>query len=148
VRDLVPESQAYMDLLSFERKLDSTITRKRLDIQEALKRPMKVFYGMIMVYRCWLTRRPRLLFWPDARWRHVLTLELWQALPCSFSQMLERRPMLQYEGCVYTIHIHHVYLTWRWNVHVQLLYTSLAVNVLRLLYSKGKLPNILTPKFS
>jgi len=41
VRDLVPESQAYMDLLSFERKLDSTIMRKRLDIQEALKRPMK-----------------------------------------------------------------------------------------------------------
>ena len=31
-----------MDLLSFERKLDSTIMRKRLDIQEALKRPMKV----------------------------------------------------------------------------------------------------------
>ncbi len=30
-----------MDLLSFERKLDSTIMRKRLDIQEALKRPMK-----------------------------------------------------------------------------------------------------------
>ena len=42
VRDLVPESQAYMDLLAFERKLDSTIMRKRLDIQEALKRPMKV----------------------------------------------------------------------------------------------------------
>lgn len=41
VRDLVPESQAYMDLLAFERKLDATITRKRLDIQEALKRPMK-----------------------------------------------------------------------------------------------------------
>lgn len=41
VRDLVPESQAYMDLLAFERKLDFTITRKRLDIQEALKRPMK-----------------------------------------------------------------------------------------------------------
>ncbi|KAJ8932767.1 hypothetical protein NQ314_014469 [Rhamnusium bicolor] len=41
VRDLVPESQAYMDLLAFERKLDSTIMRKRLDIQEALKRPMK-----------------------------------------------------------------------------------------------------------
>ena len=33
--------QAYMDLLAFERKLDSTIMRKRLDIQEALKRPMK-----------------------------------------------------------------------------------------------------------
>ena len=30
-----------MALLSFERKLDSTIMRKRLDIQEALKRPMK-----------------------------------------------------------------------------------------------------------
>lgn len=41
MRDLVPESQAYMDLLAFERKLDSTIMRKRLDIQEALKRPMK-----------------------------------------------------------------------------------------------------------
>ena len=33
VRDLVPESQAYMDLLAFERKLDATIMRKRLDIQ-------------------------------------------------------------------------------------------------------------------
>ena len=42
VRDLVPESQAYMDLLSFERKLDETIMRKKLDIQECLKRPMKV----------------------------------------------------------------------------------------------------------
>ncbi|CAI4228811.1 unnamed protein product [Auanema sp. JU1783] len=42
VRELVPESQAYMDLLSFEQKLDSTITRKKLDIQEALKRPQKV----------------------------------------------------------------------------------------------------------
>lgn len=42
VRELVPESQAYMDLLAFEQKLDATITRKKLDIQEALKRPMKV----------------------------------------------------------------------------------------------------------
>lgn len=33
VRDLVPESQAYMDLLAFERKLDATIMRKCLDIQ-------------------------------------------------------------------------------------------------------------------
>lgn len=39
--DLVPDSQSYMDLLAFERKLDSTIMRKRLDIQEALKRPIK-----------------------------------------------------------------------------------------------------------
>ncbi|CAD6185803.1 unnamed protein product [Caenorhabditis auriculariae] len=42
VRELVPESQAYMDLLAFEQKLDSTITRKKLDIQEAMKRPQKI----------------------------------------------------------------------------------------------------------
>ncbi|KAJ7411800.1 SWI/SNF-related matrix-associated actin-dependent regulator of chromatin subfamily D member 3 [Willisornis vidua] len=42
IRELVPESQAYMDLLAFERKLDQTIMRKRVDIQEALKRPMKL----------------------------------------------------------------------------------------------------------
>ncbi|XP_075070439.1 SWI/SNF-related matrix-associated actin-dependent regulator of chromatin subfamily D member 3 isoform X5 [Mixophyes fleayi] len=41
IRELVPESQAYMDLLAFERKLDQTIMRKRVDIQEALKRPIK-----------------------------------------------------------------------------------------------------------
>ncbi|VDN49797.1 unnamed protein product, partial [Gongylonema pulchrum] len=41
VRELVPESQAYMDLLAFEQKLDATVTRKKLDIQEALKRPIK-----------------------------------------------------------------------------------------------------------
>ena len=53
VRDLVPESQAYMDLLAFERKLDATIMRKRLDIQEALKRPMKVggFFCFKVKYR-------------------------------------------------------------------------------------------------
>ncbi|VDM56922.1 unnamed protein product [Angiostrongylus costaricensis] len=42
IRELVPESQAYMDLLAFEQKLDATITRKKLDIQESLKRPQKV----------------------------------------------------------------------------------------------------------
>uniref|UniRef100_A0A8R1DL80 SWIB domain-containing protein n=1 Tax=Caenorhabditis japonica TaxID=281687 RepID=A0A8R1DL80_CAEJA len=42
VRELVPESQAYMDLLAFEQKLDSTITRKKMDVQEALKRPQKI----------------------------------------------------------------------------------------------------------
>lgn len=36
-----------MDLLAFERKLDQTIMRKRLDIQEALKRPIKVGGGCI-----------------------------------------------------------------------------------------------------
>lgn len=42
VRDLVPESQAYMDLLAFERKLDSTIMRKRLDIQVMIYRFQKL----------------------------------------------------------------------------------------------------------
>lgn len=42
VRELVPDSQSYMDLLAFERKLDATIMRKKLDIQEALKRPIKI----------------------------------------------------------------------------------------------------------
>lgn len=42
MRELVPDSQSYMDLLAFERKLDATIMRKRMDIQEALKRPMKI----------------------------------------------------------------------------------------------------------
>lgn len=62
MRELVPESHAYMDLVAFEQKLDATISRKRLDIQvtnsllhqphpfvnpvlvlqEALKRPLKV----------------------------------------------------------------------------------------------------------
>ncbi|XP_053555680.1 SWI/SNF-related matrix-associated actin-dependent regulator of chromatin subfamily D member 2 [Bombina bombina] len=40
IRELVPESQAYMDLLAFERKLDQTITRKRMEIQEAIKKPL------------------------------------------------------------------------------------------------------------
>lgn len=30
-----------MDLLTFEQKLDATIMRKRLEIQEAIRRPMK-----------------------------------------------------------------------------------------------------------
>lgn len=39
-----------MDLLAFERKLDQTIMRKRLDIQEALKRPIKVAEGCVHGY--------------------------------------------------------------------------------------------------
>lgn len=50
IRELVPESQAYMDLLAFERKLDQTIMRKRVDIQEALKRPMKVTHIIGLKY--------------------------------------------------------------------------------------------------
>lgn len=47
VRDLVPESQAYMDLLAFERKLDSTIMRKRLDIQVMF---FKYFQNVMLNY--------------------------------------------------------------------------------------------------
>lgn len=37
VRQLVPESEAYMSLLSFEQKLDRTLTRKKYDFQEAVR---------------------------------------------------------------------------------------------------------------
>ncbi|XP_059756575.1 LOW QUALITY PROTEIN: SWI/SNF-related matrix-associated actin-dependent regulator of chromatin subfamily D member 2-like [Balaenoptera ricei] len=40
IRELVPEPQAYMDLLAFERKLDQTIARKQMEIQEAIKGPL------------------------------------------------------------------------------------------------------------
>jgi SWI/SNF-related matrix-associated actin-dependent regulator of chromatin subfamily D len=51
IRSLVPESQAYIDLLRLEQKLDIVLTRKRLDIQETLKRPQKVLYSiLIFVY--------------------------------------------------------------------------------------------------
>eukprot|EP00743_Colponemidia_sp_Colp-15_P002461 GILK01002668.1.p1 GENE.GILK01002668.1~~GILK01002668.1.p1 ORF type:complete len:536 (+),score=83.59 GILK01002668.1:68-1675(+) len=39
VMALVPEAQVYGSLLEFEKKLDSAITRKKLDIQETLKKP-------------------------------------------------------------------------------------------------------------
>ncbi|CAF1143374.1 unnamed protein product [Adineta ricciae] len=42
IRSLVPESQAYIELLRLEQKLDSVLMRKRLDIQETLKRPQKI----------------------------------------------------------------------------------------------------------
>ena len=45
---MVPESQAYMDLLSFEKRLDTTIARKRLEIQEAVKRPLKVTHNVYL----------------------------------------------------------------------------------------------------
>lgn len=34
-----------MDLLAFERKLDQTIARKRMEIQEAIKKPLTVCDG-------------------------------------------------------------------------------------------------------
>lgn len=55
IRELVPESQAYMDLLAFERKLDQTIARKRMEIQEAIKKPLTV---------CATPRSPELFFLP------------------------------------------------------------------------------------
>lgn len=33
-----------MDLLAFERKLDQTIARKRMEIQEAIKKPIMVLF--------------------------------------------------------------------------------------------------------
>ncbi|OWA51577.1 SWI/SNF-related matrix-associated actin-dependent regulator of chromatin subfamily D member 1 [Hypsibius exemplaris] len=42
IKQIVPESQAYMDLLAFEKKLDYTISRKRIEIQEALRKPQKI----------------------------------------------------------------------------------------------------------
>ena len=39
---IVPEADAYMDLLTFEQKLDAMLSRKKLEIQETLKRPLKV----------------------------------------------------------------------------------------------------------
>lgn len=37
-----------MDLLAFERKLDQTIARKRMEIQEAIKKPIMVFVDLFI----------------------------------------------------------------------------------------------------
>ncbi|KAL3123262.1 hypothetical protein niasHT_006805 [Heterodera trifolii] len=42
IRSLMPELDAYVGLLSYEQKLDAIISRKKMEIQEALKRPMKI----------------------------------------------------------------------------------------------------------
>ncbi|CAG8498667.1 14363_t:CDS:10 [Funneliformis caledonium] len=39
---IVPESRFYTELQEFERRLDTTITRKRLEIQETINKPMRV----------------------------------------------------------------------------------------------------------
>lgn len=39
-----------MDLLAFERKLDQTIARKRMEIQEAIKKPITVQLKLICMY--------------------------------------------------------------------------------------------------
>lgn len=65
-----------MDLLAFERKLDQTIMRKRLDIQEALKRPIKVHADYLPT-----------LFW--IYFGHVLPLEEQNCGWASFVYVLE-----------------------------------------------------------
>lgn len=42
IMEIVPESQTYHDMFAFERKLDFNISRKTLDILEALKRPVRI----------------------------------------------------------------------------------------------------------
>ncbi len=42
IEAIVPESKVYTELLEFEKKLDATIMRKRLDLQETLSKPVKV----------------------------------------------------------------------------------------------------------
>ncbi|KAG1175800.1 hypothetical protein G6F70_003895 [Rhizopus microsporus] len=42
IESFAPESKLYTELVDFEKKLDATIMRKRLDIQEALGKPTKV----------------------------------------------------------------------------------------------------------
>lgn len=42
ILEIIPESQTYHDMFVFERKLDNNISRKTLDIQEALRRPQRV----------------------------------------------------------------------------------------------------------
>ncbi|RIA81075.1 hypothetical protein C1645_576186 [Glomus cerebriforme] len=39
---LVPESCLYTELQNFERRLDATIMRKRLEVQETINKPMKI----------------------------------------------------------------------------------------------------------
>jgi hypothetical protein len=43
IEAFVPESKLYLQMQDFERRLDATITRKTLDIQDALVKPQKVF---------------------------------------------------------------------------------------------------------
>lgn len=41
-----------MDLLAFERKLDQTIARKRMEIQEAIKKPLTVHATLSLPKLC------------------------------------------------------------------------------------------------
>ncbi|VEL39925.1 unnamed protein product [Protopolystoma xenopodis] len=41
VRQIIPESESYMELLEVEKKLDLVLMHKRLTLQEAMKKPFK-----------------------------------------------------------------------------------------------------------
>uniref|UniRef100_A0A671QZD0 SWI/SNF-related matrix-associated actin-dependent regulator of chromatin subfamily D member 1-like n=1 Tax=Sinocyclocheilus anshuiensis TaxID=1608454 RepID=A0A671QZD0_9TELE len=78
IRELVPESQAYMDLLAFERKLDQTIMRKRLDIQEALKRPIKQKRKFSSFFKSLVIELDKDLYGPDnhlVEWHRTATTQ-------------------------------------------------------------------------
>ncbi|KAI8903988.1 SWI/SNF-related matrix-associated actin-dependent regulator of chromatin subfamily D member 1-like protein [Gorgonomyces haynaldii] len=48
--DNVPESQLYSQLLEFEKRLDATITRKTLDVQDQLQKPWKKIVKQLRVF--------------------------------------------------------------------------------------------------
>jgi SWI/SNF-related matrix-associated actin-dependent regulator of chromatin subfamily D len=48
--DYVPESQLYTQLSEFEQRLDATITRKTLDIQDQLSKPIKKIPRILRVF--------------------------------------------------------------------------------------------------
>uniref|UniRef100_A0A671PGF6 SWI/SNF-related matrix-associated actin-dependent regulator of chromatin subfamily D member 2-like n=1 Tax=Sinocyclocheilus anshuiensis TaxID=1608454 RepID=A0A671PGF6_9TELE len=81
IRDLVPESQAYMDLLAFERKLDQTIARKRMEIQEAIKKPItpgKQKRKFSSFFKSLVIELDKELYGPDnhlVEWHRMLTTQ-------------------------------------------------------------------------
>lgn len=50
IEAIVPESKLYKELLDFEKKLDSTIMRKRLDLQETLNKSVKVTFQLSLAF--------------------------------------------------------------------------------------------------
>ncbi len=42
IRQLMPEAEAYMQIVQLEKRMDQIILRKRLAMQEAIKKPIKV----------------------------------------------------------------------------------------------------------
>lgn len=46
----VPESKLYTELQEFEKNLDSTISRKKLDLMDALAKPIKVRIELLQLF--------------------------------------------------------------------------------------------------